>query len=543
MRWGRGWTVAALAALPALVQPRTAAAQDGTGVRIDPRHAPVLDGEPMPVDTTTRLRVEDAAPRYRASPLLPFEHWAVQAARRAEALGLTRFFPAQRSVPRAQVARALEEAARNATSPGLRKLSEGWLARFREEFPEYSAAAVPARSRGGLTLLGSQAAAGYQRWTGRLAPAVGYRETRHDPRPLGDVAGPRATLAAGVASPWASVSGEGAYRGGQAVLREWDVGVGFGAFQLSAGRAQVGYGWGRTGGIVYSTPDALPRIELESTRPFHLPWVFRRVGPVTLHTFAGPVNDPARHPTGPKLWGMRVAVQPHPRLTLGANRGSMFGGAGDPTTVKNLASMLLGVVRSNFENQVVSLDARYRLPTDRVLPATAYLEWGADDAAGAFDETPGRVVGLFLPALPAAPQVAAGAEYTYFKHWCCGHGPWYFNATFPGNWAVRDRPLGHPLGGEGAEYAAYVQAELWDARLRLDGRAFLRDRSARSLAGGVFTGGGNLFTPQRAGRSTGGSARAALRLAPRADLRAEWTLDDGDGWREQSLGTSLAWTF
>jgi len=542
MRWGREWAVAvALAGATALVPPR-AAAQDTTGIRIDPRNAPVLDGEPMTVDTTAWLRVEEHAPAFRASPSLPFEHWAVQAARRAEALGLTRFFPAQRAVPRAEVARALDDAVRNAEGPALRRMAEGWRARFREEFPEY-ADAVSARSRGGVTLLGTRAAAGYDRWTGRLAPAVGYRGSRNDPEALRDLSAPRATLGGGVATPWASASAEGAYRGGEAVLREWDVGVGFGAFQLAVGRAQVGYGWGRTGGIVYATPDALPRIELQSTRPFRLPWVLRHVGPVTLHTFAGPVNDPARHPTNPKLWGMRVAVQPHPRLTLGANRGSMFGGEGDPTTLKNLASMLVGVVRSTFENQVVSLDARYRLPTDRVLPATAYVEWGADDAAGAFDETPGRVIGLFLPALPAAPQLAAGAEYTYFKHWCCGHGPWYLNATFPGNWAVRGRPLGHPLGGEGAEYAGYLRADLWDARLRVDARGWVRDRSERSLVGVLYHGGGNLYTPQRAGRSRGATLDAALRLAPRAEWRGAWMLDDGDGWREQALTTSLAWTF
>ncbi|HET7231569.1 MAG TPA: capsule assembly Wzi family protein [Longimicrobium sp.] len=543
----RGWIVAGMMlALP----PSLAAAQDTTIVKVD---SAAVTRVQVTADTGFAACMVDcvpARPEFRASPLLPFEHWAVQAARRAEAMGLTRFFPAQRAVPRAQVARALDEAAQmararddeaNGGHPAVRRLAAGWQARFREEFPEYTS--VGARTSGGVTVLGAHAAGGYDRWAGRLAPAIGYLSSRQDPRALGDVSDPRATLETGIATSWASVSAEGAYRGGEAVLRRWDAAVGFGAFQLGVGRAQVGYGWGRTGGIVYSTPDAMPRVELQSTRPFHLPWVFRKIGPVTLHTFAGPVNDPARHPTNPNLWGMRVAVQPHPRLTLGANRGSMFGGEGDPITVKNLASMLAGVIRSNFENQVVSLDARYRLPTDRVLPATAYVEWGADDAAGAFDETPGRVIGLFLPALPSAPQVGVGTEYTYFKHWCCGHGPWYLNFTFPGNWAVRGRPLGHPLGGEGSEYAAYAQADLWDARLRVDARGWIRDRSDRSLNGGRYNGGGNLFTPGRAGRSRGGSVEAALRLLPRAELRGAWVLDDGGGWREQSLGTSLAWTF
>jgi hypothetical protein len=36
---------------------------------------------------------------------------------------------------------------------------------------------------------------------------------------------------------------------------------------------------------------------------------------------------------------------------------------------------------------------------------------------------------------------------------------------------------------------------------------------------------------------------AAWRIFPRADLRGRWTLEDGAGWREQSLAASFAWLF
>ena len=514
------------AALAAVLSVHAAAAQQPA------------DTVPAAADSS-RARVElpvERLPDLHASPLLPFEHWAVQAARRAEAMGLTRFFPAQRAVPRAAVHRALEEAARNAQTPALQRLAAGWERRFDDEFPEFEGY----RRFGPLTLLGASAAAGYDRATGRLAPVPGYQGLGARPQPLPDVSDPRASLALGLASEWASVSGEGAYRGGEAVVRRWDAAVGAGAFQLAVGREPVGYGYAQGGTIVFSDPDALPRVELQTTRPVRLPWVLRGIGPVTVHSFAGPVNDPARHPTKPYLWGFRAAVQPHPRLTFAANRGSMFGGENDPITFGRVLKMLVGVVRSPFENQVISLEGRYRLPTDRVLPVTAYMEWGADDAAGALDETPARVIGLFVPALPGAPEAGAGVEYTFFKRGCCGHGPWYQNTTFPGAWAVRGRPLGHPLGGEGAEYAAFAQADLAGARLHLDGRAYLRDYVAESLA---LYAGGNLFTPNREGRGTGGALDASLRLHSRADLRAGFALESGDGWREQSFHASLAWLF
>jgi hypothetical protein len=504
----------------AMLAVRSAAAQ-----RADTLSPPQADTAAAAADS-----VAASDPRWpRASPPLPFEHWAVRAAWRAEALGLAPFLPAERSVPRTQVAQALFAAQRDAP-PALRALAEGWVARFVEEFPEYAPGAA-----GAVRPLGVALSAGYQRDQGRLAPDLRYST---EPQPLPDVSAPRAALRAGVASRALSVELEGVLRGGQAVLRAAELGLAAGAWQLSLGREPVGYGMGRTGGIVFSDPDPLPRFELQTVHPLRLPGLLRRLGPTTLDLFAGPVDDPERHPTGPALLGMRVAIQPHPRLTLGANRGSMFGGDSARSNPLRFLRMLAGVVHSSYENQVISLDARWRLPSERVLPATAYVEWGADDAAGAMDEEPARVMGIFLPALPGLPQAALGAEYTYFKHACCGHGPWYFNATLQGHWVVHEVPLGHPLGGEGAEYALYAQGEAFASRLRLDARLYRADRSERSRD--VF-GGANLYAPARTGRALGGRLDASWRLARHFDAHARFARESGAGWREQHLETLITW--
>jgi hypothetical protein len=526
-----GWGTALAAALLAA---HGAAAQDSTATRRDTVVVYTVDLY------TGRVIGADTGRTYAASPLLDETHWAVRAAWRAEALGLTRFLPAQRAVPRAEVAAALAEAARNAAArPALRRMANAWLARFREEFPEYGDAGARSVDQD-VYLLGGEATGGFERSTGRIAPAIGYAGYRQLPKPLRDVSDPRATVYAAASAGPVMGEAEPAVRAGKAVLARWDLAAGYGHFQLSIGRETEGFGFARTGGIVYSALQPLGRVELQSTRPFILPWILRYLGPTTLDVFAGPVRDSARFPTKPDMWGMRVAVQPFPRLTLAANRGSIFGGRASPVTAWKLARMFVGVVHSDFENQVASGEIRYRLPTDRVLPATAYVEWGADDAAGAIQSEPGRIIGLFLPALPGVPQAGLGVEYTYFKHACCGHGPWYFNTTFPGNWARRGETLGHPLGGEGAEYAAYGQAEALDARLRLDGRAFIRDRSSYSYP--VY-GGGNLFDPTRAGRSTGGQLEAGYRIFPHADARAGFATESGRGWRQNAFHAELAWLF
>jgi hypothetical protein len=514
-------------ALLALAAP--AAAQDTTAARLDSARAAIDSAraaEAVALTPETEL-----GPRFNASPPLPEEHWAARAAARAEALGLApRYTPAQRAVPRQAVASALMEALlRSVDRPALKGLTEGWWARFVEEFPEYGRPA-PA----GVAILGRSASLGYGQAEGRIAPAEGYFiGVREEPRPIEDLRGVTVGASAGFALGRAvSVSASGLAIGEESERVRVDLTVGAGAFALSAGLGDVGYGYGRSGGVVLSPREPLPRVEVQTTRPIRLPWVLRYLGDVSAHTFFSRMDED-RHPTEPWMWGMRVAARPHPRFTLAVNRASIFGGEGRPETLERLAGMLVGVIhKSDFENQIVSGEVRWRLPTDAVLPATAYLEWGADDGSGAISDVPGQLFGLFLPALPGVPEIGVGGEYARFGEACCGHGPWYFNGTFPGNWARGDQALGHPLGGEGWEAAGYAQGELLNSRLRLDARLFVRDRSDASLE---TLGGGNLFTPLRTGRSTGGWVEAALRLFPGADLSAGWRMEDGDGWREQGF--------
>jgi hypothetical protein len=480
----------------------------------------------------------DNAVVHAVSPLLPPGHWAVRAAERLEAAGLApSYLPAQGAVPRTAVFAALLEAGtavigvcENPRVDAWQPLLEGWLDRFLDEFPE-------SRGRGGpVSRLGAEVGAGYAETTGVLSPAVGYFTARQDPRPVADRTGAFGRAAGGVMlGSFAVAAGEAVFFDGEIEAPRWEVAAGARGWQLSAGRAEVRYGPGRFGGVSLSPREPLPRVELQRTRPLRLPGFLRYAGGVTGHLFVTRLTDEERHPTQPWMFGARLAVRPHARLTLGISRAAIFGGEGRPLTLRNLAGLSIGVVRSDFENQILSFDARLRLPTETLLPATVYVEWGADDGAGALNEQPGWVAGLSLPAIPGVPALSLGVEAARFAG-CCGHGAWYFNATFPGNWARGDQPLGHPLGGEGRERAAYASADLLEGRLRLNGRFYQRNREQRSLA---EVGGGNLFSPARTGRSDGGEVEAALRIG-RAEARAAWAREAGEGWREQALTVALS---
>jgi hypothetical protein len=519
------------AALAAAVS--SAAAQDSTVVRADTAGQVTVRREVT--YEVTAVQLPDAARGFEASPPLPEEHWAARAAMRAEMMGLApAYFPAQRSVPRHVVAAALEEAVRSARGrPAMEALARGWWARFVEEFPEYGVA-EPA---GGVELLGRSLSGGYAEARGRLSPGIGYQGSEQPPRPIADESGLAAGGMGSVAlGRHATLFLESSLVGDEAALARWDVSAGAGGWAFSAGRQEIGYGPARGGGIVLSPQQPFTRVELQTTRPFRLPWVLRFLGPMTVHTAVSRMDE-GRHPTEPWFWTLRIAARPHPRFTLAGNRASIFGGEGKPVTAEKLVKLAIGVIRSDFENQVVSGDVRWRMPTEAVIPATVYLEWGADDGAGAIDEIPGFTTGVLFPAVPGVPQLALGAEYAQFGNACCGHGSWYHNTTFPGNWARGSQLLGHPLGGEGWEAAGIAQAELLDARLRVDARLFGRDYGVESAA---VNRRGNLYAPVRVGRSTGGTLEAAYRVLRGADLRAGFRREDGDGWTEDGFHAEVA---
>ncbi|WP_420129573.1 capsule assembly Wzi family protein [Longimicrobium sp.] len=512
-----------------------ALAARGGGLAAQTADAPGAD----PGAGATEARGGHAPHGDQASPLLPPAHWAVRAAERAQALGIAGdYLPPQDAVERGVVLDALEHAAAAAParSPRLAALARGWLARFREEFPAYG---EDAAGDALLVPANGHLAAGFVDERGRWSPAAGYQVTRGQPQPVPGISTPRLELAAAVragrhAAGWV----QGRWDEGGADVARWEAVAQAGPLALSAGKQPVSYGWGEGGGVVLSST-LLPRVEARTVRPLRPGGVLRWAGGISAHTFASRLGGP-RHPDQPWLWGARVSFQPHGRVSFAVNRASIFGGD-EAVTIDKLLGMAVGVIRgTTFENQVLSFEGRWRLPTEAVIPATLYLEWGADDGAGALDELPARVAGIFFPALPGAPEVGAGVEYAHFKVACCGHGPWYLNSSHPGNWARGSRPLGHPLGGEGWEAAAYARADVLDARLRLQLRGFARHRSDESL---IPVTGGNLYTPGREGRAAGFTARGAWRLTPHTELRASAFGEAGDGWSERGMDVAVSLFF
>jgi len=465
-----------------------------------------------------------------SGPLLDRTHWAVEAVERLRALGeVDEHLPPQNSVPLEEVERALRAAAGAGT--GALPPAGAWHARLLEEF---SGVGVVHSASGRVpVVLTGRATAGVRWREGGVAPGRGeFEPERTGALPLDDQT--RWVGVGETALAWGSHLGLSARLESDEDGVRFDrleVAVGWGRVRASVGRTPVGYAHGRGGGVLLGGDAALDAIQLGTREPFRLPFFLRVLGPVSVHTFLGRMWED-RHPGDPYFWGGSAYLQPHPRITFGIHRAALFGGKeDDPVTVKKVLGMLVGRVASHgFEDQIVSVSGRFDLPTEEVLPLTAYLEWGSEDAAGAWHDVPGIVGGLWSPSLPFAPGVAMGAEYAHFSTSCCGNPKWYRHWSFVGSWASRDLPLGHPLGGNGRQAMVFAEAYLLDARARLGGSVYRRDRKDE-----------NLFAPGREGGSTGGSFSLEVRPFPSWELRLEAAEERGDDWSDRNVRIEVSY--
>ena len=462
-----------------------------------------------------------------ASSQLPADHWAVEAARRAEALGLLpRYLPGQRAVRQAVIANALREAAQRAIeeAPTLVETTAAWEQRFAREFPRAASDSIAVQFR-----RIEYAAVGVE--SGWRAGAVAAGRGVLPPIPPDPLSDRSESAAAGV---WSALLGrrlnllvapEIGTPGGLRGL--WDATLGWRHLAVSVGRQPARYGAGERG-VVLRSPEAWHRIQAETVEPLVLAGPLRWLGPVAFHTGLGRVWSD-RHPGHPWLWTASARARPHPRLTAAVNRAAMFGGdsVSVPLSLENVLRMVGGWQTGGFENQLVSLELNFRFPTEPWIPLSGYIEWGFDDAAGAIGDVPGYVAGLFTPAIPGVPA-AAGIELASFAHSCCNNPPWYRHAGHPGGWAYDQHPLGHPLGGDGTELLSWLRIDPTAVPLSVDGSVWLRRRGSE-----------NLYAPQRVGESFGASAQLTWRLPGRTDARISIMNETGGEWRETQLRAGL----
>ncbi len=433
---------------------------------------------------------------------------------------LPEYLPVQRSVPLCEARALLERAAAGADAGDARELAVELLTRLDREFPALEGRQFES---GDDLVFHAAVSAGAEDRDGIGAPGL----DEFDPHRTGTLIlegsrGVVAELDAGIlAGRYFAARVEPVFRDEKVRFGTLEGVVGLGRVALTVGRGQIGFGTAAGGGVVLGGA-RFDRIQIETPAPLEMHGFLSPLGRVGFTTFLAPIRE-ERHRTKPFFWGTTVSLQPHWRTTFYVHRGTMVRGDGEfPFTAANIARLLVGSIRAGgFENQIVSMEGRFHLPTESVIPLTAYLEWGAEDAAGGWWDVPARIIGLEIPMVPGAPRLSLGMERTSFGQQCCGNPMWYRHWSFPGSWVVEDRPLGHPLGGNGTEWLVFSGLDLPDARGRVDLRAFHRDR-----------GPDNLYTPGREGSSWGGAASFRWRMGAGPEIFGAARFESGSGWSE-----------
>ena len=458
-----------------------------------------------------------------ASPFLPPGHWAVEAVRTLDAAGM---LPAgldrgSRTLTRLEAGALLRMAVQRSAVEfaGVETLARGYATRFGAEFPEVDARLDGARPGAAFTT--GWADFSYARREGQLAPGAHAdydADSWTGPTPLPDDTRSRSSLVlTGDLFPHVAVVAEPFQVSG-----DWDLATAYvtGAWRgvgAWAGRRTSGYGAGEGRGVVLNPVTAFDGGGVFLARPFRLPVI----GAVRGEAFLSRVPD-----NGPMddvwLFGTRAAVMPHRRLGIGVSRAGMIAASQGSLGAGDLLYVLVGghAGGSQFDNQVASLDAWWRVPAPG-LPLLASVEWGFDDSAGAIVDVPGIVAALEVPAVPGVPLLALRVEHARFEASCCSNPPWYRHSLgFHEGWTTEGLLLGHRLGGHGTEWMGEARASIMDARALVRAQLFARERGAE-----------NLFAPDREGSSVGALLAADVQVAPRTLVLLEGEVEEGDGWR------------
>jgi hypothetical protein len=451
-----------------------------------------------------------------ASPFLPADHWAHGALRELEmrgALGTESLDPGSRTTT---VGNAIASFARASSKEGgsesIRRRAAGYAERLRAEYGEDETSPRGFAVRGGGE---------YENHEGRVAAGDGYYhgEDWTGARPRADINTGNALLGLDARSGALAFNVEGKVGEEsritqvQAVARVRDA-------QIWAGRRASAYGPALEG-IVINSRVAFDGAGLALVHPVRVPSFFRGQGRLNIEGSVAKLDSIGRF-NNPWFLAARLAYSPHPRFVVGINRGAMFGGDHSPVTVTKFARMLIGLYSGNasdFENQIIAFDMRYRVPG---VPLVAYYEWGMDDGSGAWLDVPGITAGVTLPFEAGGAPIDITLERTNFNGMCCGNPIWYRHGRYRGSWADDGVMIGHSLGGHGRENEVAIGFATPNGALRVRVRGFMRER-----------GDENVYAPERAGGSNGGDVELALHAMDRIEIEMKGGTEQGDlDWSE-----------
>ncbi len=167
------------------------------------------------------------------------------------------------------------------------------------------------------------------------------------------------------------------------------IGLTLGNWMLSAGYPERWWGPGWDGSLILST-NARPPPQLAINRNFSTPFRQRWLqwlGPWSLTSFMGQLDDDGRVVDDPLLFGVRVSAKPLPQFEFGLSRTAQWCGDGRSCDSDAFFNLLVGRDNRGVNvgedeepgNQLAGFDLRWALPFERV-PTAVYFQWIGEDS-------------------------------------------------------------------------------------------------------------------------------------------------------------------
>ena len=244
----------------------------------------------------------------------------------------------------------------------------------------------------------------------------------------------------------------------QARLLDAYVGVNIANWQLSYGQESEWWSPNESGPLLFSD-NAFPirMFHINRVSPFHLPSLFKLLGPMRWDAFFGTLQGHQTSP-GPFFHGEKISFKPTRNLEFGFSRAVILGGAGLPLTLDRLFRSYFSVTSVAHETpatdpgkRIGGFDFSYRVPLMRNW-LTIYTDSLADDDPSplAAPRRAGIIPGMYLSHFPGVAKLdlrveapltntvskPSSGQYIYWDGFY--HDLYTNRGVLMGNWVGRD---------------------------------------------------------------------------------------------------------
>lgn len=242
-------------------------------------------------------------------------------------------------------------------------------------------------------------------------------------------------------------------------------------FNIDAEAGKDAMWWGSSfhGSLIMSdNAEPFESVKITSSRPFLLPWVFKRIGLVKPTVFLARLEEDRDYPRA-SLLGMRLDIRPAPAFQMGFSRVFMFGGEGRRSLSLSEWGEIFFVSDDADHgdspingNQLASIDASIvYLNKTKYLPFASmklYTEWGFEDSSGDTKTPTGQasLLGVFFKDM-VYDGLDLRVEWADTAH-NERYGPlWYEHGVYFTGYRYKGREIGHHMGGDARDLFARTE--------------------------------------------------------------------------------------